>query len=80
MPQRGPKTNNVSLLYLVCLRSVADGLCVLKYRYTLLLIFPRINNTFIRIPLWSPGNVTIVSHIVSLVVRLNITTLHTKVK
>ena len=37
MQQRGPKTNNVGLLYLVCLRSVADGLCVLKYRYTLLL-------------------------------------------
>ena len=36
MQQRGPKTNNVGLLYLVCLRSVADGLCVLKYRYTLL--------------------------------------------
>ena len=35
MQQRGPKTNNVGLLYLVCLRSVADGLCVLKYRYTL---------------------------------------------
>ena len=48
MQQRGPKTNNVGLLYLVCLRSVADGLCVLKYRYTLLLIiFPRVNNTFI---------------------------------
>ena len=47
MQQRGPKTNNVGLLYLVCLHSVADGLCVLKYRYTLLLIFPRVNNTFI---------------------------------
>ena len=43
MQQRGPKTSNVGLLYLVCLRSVADGFCVLKYRYTLLLIFPRVN-------------------------------------
>ena len=78
--QRLAKTNNVSLLYSACVVSVADGLRVLKYRYTFLLIFycivylqcyflvltTRLSEYIFMIPS------NILSHNVSLVVRLNI--------